>query len=48
MTSCGSWCTTPEALYVTANPAVTLAAGTYAGQILISVHGNASNSMTVP
>jgi hypothetical protein len=47
-TSCGSWCTTPEALTVTVNPAVTLAAGTYAGQILISVHGNPSNSMTVP
>ena len=48
LTSCGSWCTTPEALAVTVNPATTLAAGTYAGQIVISVHGNSSNSMTVP
>ena len=28
VTTCGSYCVTPEAITVTANPAVTLAAGT--------------------
>ena len=48
ITSCGSWCTTPEAITVTANPAVTLAAGNYSGEVLFTVHGSRTISMTVP
>ena len=48
ITSCGSWCTTPEAITVTASPAVTLGAGTYTGEIVFTVHGTRSIAMTVP
>jgi hypothetical protein len=48
ITSCGSFCTTPEAITVTANPAVTLAAGTYTGEITFTTHGTRNMAMTVP
>jgi hypothetical protein len=48
ITSCGSFCTTPEAITVTPNPAVTLAAGTYTGEITFTTHGTRNMSMTVP
>jgi hypothetical protein len=48
ITSCGTFCTTPEAITVTANPVVTLAAGTYSGQIVVNQHGNATNKITIP
>src|SRR6202042_1584895 len=48
ITSCGSWCTSPEAITVTPNPAVTLAAGTYTAQVTFTVHGSRTMAVTVP
>jgi hypothetical protein len=48
VTSCGSFCTTPEAITVTVNPSVTLAAGTYTGQIVFTTHGTRNMAMIVP
>jgi hypothetical protein len=48
ITSCGTFCTTPEAITVTANPSTSLAVGAYSGQIVVSQHGNATNKITIP
>src|SRR6202042_3477217 len=48
ITSCGSWCTMPEAITVTPNPVVTLAAGTYTAQVTFTVHGTRTMALTVP
>jgi hypothetical protein len=48
ITSCGSFCLTPEAITVTVNSAVTLAAGTYSGHIVVNQHGNAAKKITIP
>lgn len=41
-------CFTPEAITVTASPVVTLAAGSYSAQIVITEYTNAANTITVP
>jgi hypothetical protein len=48
VTSCGTFCTTPEAITVTVNPSLTLAAGTYTGQVVFTTHGTRNMAMTVP
>jgi hypothetical protein len=57
-TTGGSWltlsnagadcCTTPEAIVVSANPQVSLAVGTYTGQIVFTNYPSATATLTVP
>ncbi|MEO8660489.1 MAG: hypothetical protein ABI693_18615 [Bryobacteraceae bacterium] len=41
-------CYTPEAITVTVNPLITLAAGTYTGQIVFTAYPTATTTLTVP
>src|SRR5262249_34413385 len=48
VTSCWSYCVTPEAITVKATPMITLAPGTYTGEIIFTTHNSRNMSMTVP
>ena len=44
----GSVCSTPHSLTITANPSVSLPAGTYTGQVVVTSYPSSAVSMTVP
>ncbi len=44
----GGCCSTPESLTVSVNPAVSLAAGTYTGEVVITQYAGHGMAMTVP
>jgi hypothetical protein len=48
VTSCGSYCTTPEVITLTPKPSASLAAGIYTAEVTFTAHGTRALVMTVP